>query len=229
MGYQPYMRDLPDSDYVALQNANTERQLASAAKRITDILIASLALIFLLPAMIVIGLIIRITDRGPILFRHKRIGRNGKEFKCIKFRSMNVDAEAQLPRILSSCEKAREQWSANQKIDDDPRVTKIGKFLRKSSLDEIPQLLNVIKGDMSIVGPRPIVRSEVEKYGECFPLYSRVRPGLTGLWQVSGRSTTTYDDRVQLDVKYVTEWSYWGDIKIMVLTIPAVLTSNGAV
>lgn len=229
MGYQPYMRDLPDSDYVALQNANPDRQLASAVKRGTDILIASLALLFLFPAMIIIALIIRITDRGPILFRHKRIGRNGKEFKCIKFRSMSVDAEAQLPRILSSCEKAREQWSANQKIDDDPRVTKFGKFLRKSSLDEIPQLLNVIRGDMSIVGPRPIVRSEAEKYGEFFPYYCQVRPGLTGLWQVSGRSGTTYDDRVQLDVKYVSEWSYWGDIKIMALTIPAVLTSNGAV
>ena len=229
MGYQPYMRDIPESDYVAFQNANPEGQVASAAKRVTDFLIAFLALIFLSPAMIIIALIIRITDGGPVLFQHKRIGRDGKEFNCIKFRSMEVDAEAKLPTILSKCEKARAQWVANQKIDDDPRVTPFGRFLRKSSLDEIPQLLNVIRGTMSIVGPRPIVKSEAEKYGEFFPYYCRVRPGLTGLWQVSGRSGTTYEDRVKLDVKYVTEWSYWGDVKIMFLTIPAVLKSDGAV
>lgn len=229
MGYQPYMRDIPDADYVAFHESNTDNLIASAAKRGTDFLIAAAALLFLLPAFIIIALIIRLSDGGPVLFRHRRIGRNGKEFKCIKFRSMQVGAEALLPMILSKCDKARAEWEANQKFENDPRVTRVGKFLRKSSLDELPQLLNVLLGDMAIVGPRPIVKSEVEKYGEFFPYYSRVRPGLTGLWQVSGRSGTSYDDRVQLDVQYVTEWSYWGDIKIMAQTVPAVLTTNGAV
>lgn len=229
MGYQPYMRDIPDSEYVAHQNVSPEHGVSSAFKRATDIIIASIALIILLPALIVIALIVRIGDGGPILFHHRRIGRDGKEFKCVKFRSMNVDAELELPRILSDCPKARAEWRANQKIENDPRITKIGKFLRKASLDELPQLINVIRGDMSIVGPRPIVRSEIEKYGEFFPYYCAVRPGLTGLWQVSGRSGTTYEDRVQLDVKYVTEWSYWNDVKILGKTIPAVLKSDGAV
>ncbi len=229
MGYQPYMRDIPDADYVAFQNANPENRVSSAFKRGTDIILALIGLIFLSPAMLIIAIAVRLVDGGPILFRHTRIGRNGKSFKCVKFRSMEIDAEEKLPRLLNDSPKARAEWRANQKIENDPRVTRFGKFLRKTSLDELPQLVNVLRGEMAIVGPRPIVESEIDKYGEFFPYYCRVRPGLTGLWQVSGRSATTYEERVELDVKYVTEWSYLGDLKIMALTIPAVLKSDGAI
>lgn len=229
MGYQPYMRDLPEADYAPRQTAIPDSRVSNGLKRATDLVLAVPVFIALLPAMLIIALIVRIADGGPVLFRHTRIGKNGKHFRCIKFRSMGVDAEAQLPRILKECPVANAQWRDNQKIENDPRVTGFGKFLRKSSLDELPQLLNVIRGDMSIVGPRPIVREEIEKYGEDFAYYAQARPGLTGLWQVSGRSDTSYEHRVQMDVKYVSEWSYGKDLMIMLKTIPAVLRSNGAI
>ena len=228
MGYQPYIRDLPDTDYAALQNANLEHGVSKALKRLTDIVIAGFALLFLLPIMVLIAVMVRLSDGGPVLFRHKRVGRDGEEFQCMKFRSMNPDAEAQLPNLLSDNPAALAEWRANQKIENDPRVTKFGKFLRKSSLDELPQLFNILRGEMSIVGPRPIVRDEIEKYGEFYAFYCQVRPGMTGLWQVSGRSDTSYQERVDLDVKYVCEWSFLKDLKIMAMTIPAVLFSDGA-
>ena len=228
MGYQPYMRDLPDADYAALQNAGKSNRTAETLKRITDTIIASVALIFLLPVLIPIALLVRLSDGGPAIFRQKRIGRDGKEFFCLKFRSMHVDAEQQLRRLLERDPHARAEWQATLKLENDPRITALGNFLRKTSLDELPQLINIIKGEMSIVGPRPIVRNEIEKYGEYFKHYSSVRPGLTGLWQVSGRSETTYAERVALDVEYVQDRTYLKDLKIMALTVPAVLTSDGA-
>ena len=228
MGYQPYMRDLPEADYAALQNADYEKRAAGVLKRATDVIIASLALIFLLPVLVPIALFVRLSDGGPAIFKQKRIGRNGREFLCLKFRSMHVDSKAQLERLLQADPQARAEWRATQKLENDPRITSFGEFLRKSSLDELPQLINIIRGDMSIVGPRPIVRNEIEKYGEYFNHYSQVRPGLTGLWQVSGRSETTYDERVALDVEYVNERSYFKDLKIIALTVPAVLMSDGA-
>ena len=228
MGYQPYLRELPDANFAAVQNDRLKNSVFGTLKRATDFLIAGIALIFLLPVLVPIGIAIRLSDGGPALFKQRRIGRDGREFLCYKFRSMVVDADVRLKRLLETDLRARAEWQATQKLDSDPRITKFGQFLRKSSLDELPQLINILKGEMSLVGPRPIVRNEIEKYGEYFSHYSHVRPGLTGLWQVSGRSETTYGERVALDVKYVSEWSYSGDLVIMVKTVPAVLLSDGA-
>lgn len=228
MGYQPYLHDLPKADYAAPQNAGVEQQQKSALKRSTDLVLALTACIFLLPVLIPIAIMVRLSDGGPAIFKQKRIGLDGREFLCYKFRSMHVDSQKQLAELLERDPQARAEWQATQKLENDPRITTLGNFLRKSSLDELPQLLNIIKGDMSIVGPRPIVRGEIEKYGEYFEHYKSVRPGLTGLWQVSGRSETTYDERVALDVTYVNQRSYFADLKIMALTVPAVLMSDGA-
>lgn len=228
MGFQTYTRDLDDAKYVAVQNLEAKNRANGALKRTTDFFIAAIALIFLLPVMLPLAIAIRLSDGGSALFKQKRIGRDGKEFRCYKFRSMVVDADVRLKRLLAADPKARMEWQATQKLENDPRITAFGRFLRKSSLDELPQLLNILKGEMSIVGPRPIVRNEVEKYGDYFGHYCQVRPGLTGLWQVSGRSDTTYGERVALDVQYVSDWSYTSDIKIMAMTIPAVLMSDGA-
>lgn len=228
MGYQPYTGDLQNADFVAVQKETDDRAVSNALKRATDIILAASALLFLIPVLIPIALYIRLSDGGPALFRQRRIGRDGKEFMCFKFRSMVTDADVQLRNLLESDPHARAEWNATQKLTRDPRITGFGAFLRKSSLDELPQLLNILKGEMSVVGPRPIIRNEIEKYGEHFRHYCQVRPGLTGLWQVSGRSDTTYDARVALDVEYVTDYSYMNDLKIIVKTVPAVLRSEGA-
>lgn len=228
MGFQTYTRDLDDTQYVAAQNSSSENRANGVLKRTTDFLIAAIALFFLLPVLVPLAIVIRLSDGGPALFKQKRIGRDGKEFQCYKFRSMVVDANERLRLLLESDPRARRQWHATQKLENDPRITAFGQFLRKSSLDELPQLINILKGEMSIVGPRPIVQNEVEKYGDYFGHYCQVRPGLTGLWQVSGRSDTSYGERVALDVQYVSDWSYASDLKIMVMTIPAVLMSDGA-
>lgn len=228
MGFQSYTRDLEGAEFAAVQNTRSENRVKGVFKRVTDFVLAFVALVFLLPVLIPLAIAIRLSDGGPALFKQKRIGRDGKEFRCYKFRSMVVDADARLKKLLAEDPKARAEWKATQKLEKDPRITAFGQFLRKSSLDELPQLINILKGEMSIVGPRPIVQNEVEKYGEYFAHYCQVRPGLTGLWQVSGRSDTTYGERVALDVQYVSDWSYTNDIKIMVMTIPAVLLSDGA-
>lgn len=228
MGFQSYTRDLSDANYAAVQNSGSENRANGTLKRATDFVIALFALMFLLPVMVPIAIAIRLSDGGPALFKQKRIGRDGREFRCFKFRSMVVDADVRLQKLLAEDASARMEWKATQKLEDDPRITSFGHFLRKSSLDELPQLFNILKGEMSIVGPRPIVRNEVEKYGDYFDHYCQVRPGLTGLWQVSGRSDTSYGERVALDVQYVSDWSYVSDIKIMAMTIPAVLMSDGA-
>jgi lipopolysaccharide/colanic/teichoic acid biosynthesis glycosyltransferase len=222
------MRDLPKADYAALQNASVRVGAKGALKRVTDVAVATVAFVFLLPVLIPIALVTRLSDGGPAIFKQRRIGLNGREFLCYKFRSMHVNAQEQLEELLARDPQARAEWAATQKLDNDPRITAFGNFLRKSSLDELPQLINIIRGDMSIVGPRPIVRNEVEKYGDYFTHYASVRPGLTGLWQVSGRSETSYDERVALDVTYVNERTYFKDIQIMVMTVPAVLLSDGA-
>lgn len=228
MGFQPYMSDLADPKFEVAQKTNSESRLAGFLKRLTDIVVSLAALIFLLPVLLPLAVAIRLSDRGPALFKQKRIGRNGEEFWCYKFRSMVVDANQRLEELLEKSPQARREWEATQKLEQDPRITALGNFLRKSSLDELPQLFNILKGEMSIVGPRPIVRSEAEKYGDYFAHYCHVRPGLTGLWQVSGRSDTSYEERVALDVRYVSEWSYTNDLMIMAKTVPAVLLSDGA-
>lgn len=228
MGYQSYSHDLVKAGYVAVQEKRSENRIMGALKRVTDILIAAVALVFLLPILLPLAIAIRLSDGGPALFSHRRVGRDGREFYCFKFRSMVVDANERLEDLLERDPKARREWAETQKLENDPRITSFGDFLRKSSLDELPQLINILRGEMSIVGPRPIVSGEIEKYGDHFDKYCRVRPGLTGLWQISGRSDTTYDERVALDVEYVSDWSYANDLKIMVKTVPAVLLSDGA-
>ncbi|MEZ6013349.1 MAG: sugar transferase [Hyphomonas sp.] len=193
-----------------------------------DIAIAGIALIGVAPLLIVVAIAIRLQDGGQALFWQRRYGLNGRTFNCFKLRSMVLDADTRLRHILETDPDARAEWEAEQKLTNDPRITPIGYFIRKSSIDELPQLINVLRGEMSIVGPRPIVESEIARYGEFYRDYCSVRPGITGLWQVEGRNNTSYPERVQLDAKYARSRSFWGDVGIMFRTIPAVLTSRGA-
>ena len=197
-------------------------------KRIFDITVTVIGGILILPVIAIVAILIYLDSPGPIVFGHKRVGQGGKEFSCYKFRSMVPNAQAALEIYLKENPEAREEWERDFKLKDDPRVTKIGKFLRKTSLDELPQLWNVLIGDMSLVGPRPIVRAEVEKYGEYINDFYLVPPGITGVWQVSGRSDTTYEERVLMDSWYVHNWSVWIDIVYLVKTVLAVLKAKGA-
>ena len=199
-----------------------------ACKRAVDVVLTVLALAFLAPLMLLVALLVCLQDRGPILFAHERIGRHGSSFKCLKFRSMSVDAAGQLEAYLARNPFARAQWTRDHKLRKDPRITPLGRMLRRSSLDELPQLLNVLAGDMSLVGPRPIVEGEAAKYGIWFADYCRVRPGITGLWQISGRSDVDYPSRVALDVEYVRNVSLALDLRILALTVPAVLAGRGS-
>ena len=198
-----------------------------AVKRFFDVLAASFLLLFTLPVLAIIGCLVR-KDGGPVFYGHERVGQNGVPFKCYKFRSMVVDSSSALERLLATDPQARKEWEATRKLTRDPRVTLIGRLLRKTSLDEIPQLFNVLKGDMSLVGPRPVVSKELEYYGPEVRYYEAVRPGITGLWQISGRSDTTYAERVALDSQYVKKWNLKLDILILLKTLPAVLLQKGA-
>jgi exopolysaccharide production protein ExoY len=198
----------------------------SFTKRALDLLICVATLAFFAPLMLLIAIAIRMT--GPVFFKQKRIGRDGKLFHVYKFRTMAVDAEQRLADLLAADPVARLEWETLRKLTHDPRITLLGKFLRLSSLDELPQLINVMIGDMSIVGPRPIVPSEAVMYGHRIAAYCRVKPGLTGMWQVSGRNGTTYRRRVALDVCYSRRASLALDLWILLKTIPAVLKADGA-
>ncbi|HRK63740.1 MAG TPA: sugar transferase [Terricaulis sp.] len=193
-----------------------------------DMLVAAVALVFFAPAFLTIALLIKLTDPGPVLFKHTRVGRRGKRFDCLKFRTMKTDSEERLAHILLTDPQAAAEWEAGQKLRNDPRVTWFGTFLRKSSLDELPQLFNVLRGEMSLVGPRPVTRAELNRYGKDRRYYLLVRPGITGLWQVSGRSSTGYEKRISLDREYLEEWSWLGEIWIILMTIPAVLKTRDA-
>ena len=197
-------------------------------KPVLDLTIVFLALPIALPLGLIVAALIRLTSRGSVLYRHRRIGQFQRPLYVWKFRTMYKNSDHLLERHLSSSAEAREEWSRAQKLRDDPRVTPIGRLLRKTSLDEIPQLLNVLAGDMSIVGPRPIVDEERVKYGEYFRTYAHALPGITGLWQVSGRCDVDYPERVQMDVRYVEEWSLWMEIKILAKTAFVILHSKGA-
>jgi Undecaprenyl-phosphate galactose phosphotransferase WbaP len=189
---------------------------------------AALALVILLsPLLCALAIMVR-RDGGPALFRHRRIGAGGRMFDCIKFRTMVVNADEVLRKTIRADAQSAAEWAATQKLRDDPRVTRIGSFLRRSSLDELPQLLNVLHGEMSLVGPRPIVQAEVARYGSDIEYYYAAKPGLTGLWQVSGRSDMSYARRVRLDVWYVRNWTLWHDIAILFKTLPAVFLQRGA-
>ena len=210
-----------------LDAATLERPAAEWPKRSFDIATAAAIILVFLPLFAVIGLALLVQGR-PLLIRHKRIGRGGRTFPCLKFRTMLVDGDAVLQRHLASDPAARDEWASSQKLKDDPRVTPLGRVLRKSSLDELPQLLNVLRGEMSLVGPRPIVLAEMVHYGVHIEKYQAVRPGLTGAWQVSGRSDVSYTQRVSLDCHYVETRNFRRDIGIMLMTIPAVLKSKGS-
>ena len=197
-------------------------------KRCLDFFAAIIGGIVLLPALFYLCVAVKMSSRGPIFYGHKRIGRYGKTFKAWKFRTMFQDATLVLEQYLEDNPEAMEEWQRDHKLKYDPRITRIGRFMRKTSLDELPQLWNVIRGDMSLVGPRPIVTEEIIKYGQYFGLYTMVKPGITGLWQVSGRNNTTYDERVALDSYYVRNWSPWMDIVLLFKTIRIVLFAKGA-
>lgn len=201
--------------------------LALSFKRILDIALAAAMLLVLMPVMIVIATAIAL-DGGPVIYRHRRIGQNGKTFDCLKFRTMILDAEDCLNEYLSYHPDEYGEWERERKLSHDPRITPIGRLLRASSADELPQLLNVIAGSMSLVGPRPVTASELALYGESADLYKSVRPGITGPWQISGRNDLSYDTRILLDSRYVREWSLKNDVNVLLRTPAAVLSRSGA-
>jgi exopolysaccharide production protein ExoY len=197
-------------------------------RRSFEIVVCLLALVFLAPLMLLVVLAICIDNPGPVLFGHQRLGYGGRTFRCWKFRSMTVNAEERLRTLLATDPVARAEWERDHKLRNDPRITRLGAFLRRSSLDELPQLFNVLMGTMSLVGPRPIVIDEVKNYGRYFADYCRVQPGITGLWQVSGRNDVSYRRRVALDVAYVRAKSVKLDILILALTGPRVIFARGS-
>lgn len=201
--------------------------LSSAAKLLLDLIGAVSLLLVLSPLLTAIAVLVKL-DGGPVFYAHPRVGAGKRRFRCFKFRSMKQDSAAMLEHMLRTDAAAASEWGATRKLRHDPRVTRVGAFLRRTSLDELPQLLNVLRLEMSLVGPRPIVDSEIERYGDDIACYYATRPGLTGLWQVNGRSSTTYRRRVQLDTWYVEHWTLWRDIVILARTVPAVLKRTGA-
>jgi Undecaprenyl-phosphate galactose phosphotransferase WbaP len=199
-----------------------------AVKRVIDVALCLIGGLILSPFLLLACLLIKLDSRGPAFYGHGRLGLNGEPFVAWKFRTMVRDSDAALEKILASDPEKRLEWEANHKLRDDPRITRMGRFLRRTSLDELPQIWNVIKGEMSLIGPRPIVEAEVPKYGIHYKLFSSVKPGMSGLWQVSGRSDIDYAERVALDVYYIQSWSLWLDIHILFRTVAVVLWGRGA-
>jgi Undecaprenyl-phosphate galactose phosphotransferase WbaP len=206
---------------------NLARKGPRLLKRIFDVVTSLALLCFLAPLLIWIVLSIRLSG-APALFSHPRVGQGGRVFPCYKFRTMVLDADHVLQHLIETDEAIRAEWNREFKLKNDPRVTKIGRFLRGTSLDELPQIWNVLKGDMSLVGPRPVVPEELQRYGDARSLYLQVRPGITGLWQISGRNNVDYSYRVALDTWYVRNWSLWYDLAILVKTVSVVFGRKGA-
>ena len=198
------------------------------AIRALDILGAAMALVLLAPVLLVVALAIKLLDPGPLLFAHVRVGQGGRPFRCLKFRSMTVDADVRLARLLESDPAARAEWAETHKLRCDPRITPIGRFLRRSCLDELPQFVNVLRGEMSLVGPRPIVAAEAVRYGRHFPVYCSMKPGITGLWQVRRSDQTSYRRRIAFDLAYARSRSLPLNLGILLLTVPSVLRGEGA-
>ncbi len=208
------------------QNLFDPRRLA--LKRIMDVGFSVAAALALSPLLLLIMICIVVESPGSPFFRQRRIGLQGRPLQILKFRTMVLDAETRLTEYLNTSAELRREWERDQKLRRDPRITRMGRFLRRTSLDELPQLWNILCGEMSLVGPRPIVESEIAKYGSAFEAYTRVRPGLTGLWQVSGRNDLSYDQRIRLDRYYISNWSIWLDLFILAKTVPAALSRKGA-
>lgn len=198
-------------------------------KRIVDIFFSLSVLTFMLPLLLLVMIAIRLSSSGKAIYSQKRVGRAGVSFRCYKFRTMYADADKRLKDILENDPAKKEEWDRCHKLKNDPRITPIGSFLRSSSLDELPQFWNVLRGDLSVVGPRPVVEEEISKHFgmKAYKIFS-VRPGITGLWQISGRSDTTYTQRISMDEEYVNTRSFFGDVKIILLTIPSILFRKGA-
>ena len=222
-----------DSRFHSIRSASVipQQDLSRPGTRVmrgTDLVTAVAAVVLLAPLFLLIALLVVATSRGGILFRQQRIGLGGRMFTCYKFRSMVVDAEQRLRDLLVDDPEALREWLRDHKLRCDPRITPIGNFLRRSSLDELPQLFNVLLGDMSLVGPRPIVIGEVPRYGRYLGSYASVKPGITGLWQISGRNNTSYRRRVALDVAYARSKSLGLDLRILLATVPAVIGARGS-
>lgn len=197
-------------------------------KRLLDIVVAVSALILIMPLLPIVMLALLIQDGPSMIFRQIRVGINGSRFQCLKFRSMALDADERMAELMRTCSASRSEWETTQKLRSDPRIHKIGHILRKSSLDEIPQLVNVLRGDMSIVGPRPMLPEQISMYGNAIEAYSSVRPGITGLWQVSGRNTLSFEQRVELDARYSSDVTFLGDLRILARTVVVVLMGHGS-
>ncbi len=196
--------------------------------RTAELGVCLLALVALGPLLVIVAALVHLQDGGPVIFRQRRIGRGGRPFGCLKFRTMAVNAEQRLQDVLASCPVRRSEWEREHKLRDDPRVTRLGLFLRRTSLDELPQLINVLRGEMSLVGPRPIVEAEINRYGSRFKYYTSVRPGMTGLWQVSGRNNVSYRTRVAMDVTYVRARTALLDFRILLATVYTVVIQRGS-
>lgn len=197
-------------------------------KRIIDVAAILICLPFLIPIFLILSILVKLTSRGPVFYAHKRVGKDGKEIKCWKFRSMCINSQEILEKILATDPVRRAEWEKDRKFQDDPRVTKFGKFLRRTSLDELPQLFNILTGSMSLVGPRPVTEPELVKYGKYKDYVLSVTPGLTGMWQVSGRSDTGYEERISFDTYYIQNWSIFLDIWILIKTVWVVINGKGA-
>ncbi|WP_246725335.1 sugar transferase [Beijerinckia sp. L45] len=204
------------------------QQTGDTAKRGLDVCVVLAALLLLSPLIVFMALSLLVLQGRPIFIKHRRVGRGGKPFLCFKFRTMVVNGDQVLARHIAKNDDARVEWEMTRKIKNDPRVTPLGQVLRKTSVDELPQLFNILRGDMSLVGPRPIVRDEVVHYGTSIEHYYKVRPGLTGIWQISGRSDLSYKSRVSMDVEYVENRNLTRDLIIIAKTIPAVLAARGS-
>jgi len=212
-----------NSDQVA-----TALPIGGLVKRSFDVTAAACALILFSPIFLMIMALVKYTDNGPAFYGHTRIGHNGRPFKCLKFRTMAVNGDELLRGYLRDNPEAAEEWRRTRKLKADPRVTVVGQVLRKLSLDELPQLLNILRGEMSVVGPRPVVDDELKVYDSFAVYYLRTRPGLTGLWQISGRNDVSYESRIAFDTQYVQNWSLFQDIAIILKTIPAVCLARGS-
>lgn len=209
----------------SMKNIKSKKIVYNATKRILDFMLSLVGLIVLSPIFLIIGILIKIDSKGPVFFKHKRIGKKGKEIFIYKFRTMSENAE---DMIANFSEEQMKEYKENYKLKDDPRITKIGKFLRKTSLDELPQILNILKGELSIIGPRPIIDEELEKYGLNKDKFLSITPGLTGYWQANGRSATTYEERMKMELYYIDNKSLKMDMKIFFKTFISVLKKEGA-
>jgi exopolysaccharide production protein ExoY len=205
-----------------------EQPIGGPLKRALDVAMASAALVALFPLFGLVACLVKASDGGPIFYGHPRLGHGRRSFRCLKFRTMVMNADSVLTEHLRRSKNAAEEWAATRKLKSDPRITRVGATLRKLSIDELPQLINILRGEMSIVGPRPIVADEIPMYGEAIDCYFSARPGLTGAWQVNGRSDTSYARRVTLDRGYVENWSMWTDLRIVFKTIPVVIAARDA-